>query len=287
MSRMPPVTVSHVIDVDARNFQKEVIDRSKEMPVFVLFWAEQIAPSLDSKRILERLAEVSGKFRLARVDVARDPTLAQHLRVQNLPSIKVIVDGGMADELEGPQGERVLAELVDRHTMSSGELIRAQLAELIAQRDFRTAQALLTRALEEEPHNPVFKVELADVLAQTGALDEARALLVDVAEEAEDRERPQTRIELLEEVKKLPELAALQVRVADVGDPDARYDLALRFAARGEYEQAFDAALALLKANRAHRDDLARRTLVRLFLLLPKGNELVKRYRRQMFNLLH
>ena len=288
---MPQVPVSHVVDVDARNFQKEVIEASQSQPVFLCFAADQVPASIETRRILERLAEAcAGKFKLARVDVAKDPSLAQQLRVQSLPSVKVIHAGQIADELDGPQAERVLRDLVDRFTMSSGEMIRQQLAELLEQRDFATAQQMLTQALDEEPNNAVFKVELADVHAHAGNLAAARTLLASIPPDADERERPQTRVELLDEVATLPDMAALKTgagAVGGAGDPEALYGLSLRLAVSGDYEGAFEQALRLLQQDRAYRDGLARRTLVRLFVLLPKGNELVKRYRRQMFNLLH
>lgn len=285
---MSELNAGHSFDVDVRTFQKDVIEGSQAVPVFLCFYADQVPVSVETRRILEQLAEgYGGKFRLGRVDVARDQTLAQHLRVQNLPSIRVIRQGQMADELDGPQGERVLRQFVDQHTMSSGELIRAQLSELLEARDYRTAQALLQRALQEEPGNPVFKVELADVLALTGDADAARVQLLGLPDETDEIERPRTRIELVEELQSFPERAIIETLVADTGDPKARYQLALLTAARGDYEGAFEQALAIIRSHRSFEDELGRRTLVRLFNLLPKGSELVKRYRRQLFNLLH
>ena len=285
---MSELTAGHSFDVDVRSFQTDVIEGSKTVPVFLIFYADQVPPSVDTRRHLERLAEAyGGKFRLGRVDVARDQTLAQHLRVQNLPSIKIIRDGQLADELEGPQGERVLKQLVDQHTMSSGELIRAQLSELLEARDYRTAQALLQRALQEEPANPVFKVELADVLALSGDVDGARVQLLGLPDETDEIERPRTRIGLMEELATLPERGTIETLVADTGDPRARYQLALLHAARGDYEGAFEQSLAIIRSHRSFEDELGRRTLVRLFGLLPKGSELVKRYRRQLFAMLH
>ncbi len=285
---MSELNAGHSFDVDVRSFQADVIEGSKSAPVFLCFFADQVPPSVETRRHLERLAEAyGGKFRLGRVDVSRDQTLAQHLRVQNLPSIKIIRDGQLADELEGPQGERVLKQLVDQHTMSSGELIRDQLAELLEARDYRTAQSLLQRALQEEPANSVFKVELADVLAQSGEPEAARAQLLGLADDTDEIERPRTRIALLEELASLPERGTIEALVADTGDPRARYQLALLLAGRGEYEGAFDQALSIIRSHRSFEDELGRRTLVRLFGLLPKGSELVKRYRRQLFALLH
>ena len=34
-----------VFDVDPQTFQTDVIERSKQTPIVLLFWAEQVAPS--------------------------------------------------------------------------------------------------------------------------------------------------------------------------------------------------------------------------------------------------
>ena len=80
-----------VFDVTAKNFQADVVERSRQLPVVVLFWADQLPPAKDARRVLETLAaQYQGKFALALSDVSRDQSLAQSLRVQGLPSIRVI-----------------------------------------------------------------------------------------------------------------------------------------------------------------------------------------------------
>ena len=76
---------SLIFDANPQNFQTEVIDRSQQMPVVVLFWAQQVGPSAQARTTLETLvAGHPGKIALALVDVSVDQTLAQHLRVQGL-----------------------------------------------------------------------------------------------------------------------------------------------------------------------------------------------------------
>lgn len=279
----------HVFAVDVRTFQTDVIGRSRDKPVVLVFFAQQVPASLDTVRVLESLAtSYGGKFALGLVDVGRDQTLAQHLRVQNIPSIKVIRDGQMVDQLEGPQGERPLRRLIDQHTMSSGELLKQALGDLLERGAFAEALVLVQRALQDEPANPAFLVEAADLQARAGDLEQARRTLVRIPEETPERVRPATRIALLEEVATLPETNVLEARLsASARDLDAQYALALRHAAAGRDEAALAAALAILAADRKYNDELGRRTLVRLFDLLPRGSQLVKDYRRQMFNLLH
>ncbi len=278
-----------VFDVTAKNFQSDVIDRSREVPVVVLFWADQLPPAKDARRVLETLAtQYQGKFALALSDVARDQSLAQHLRVQGLPSIRVIQDGQLIDQMEGPQGERVLRAMLDRLTMSSGELLREQLDELLAARDYRSALAMLKQALAAEPNNPAFKLEYADVLVATNDLDQARSVLATIPEGTEGRDRPLTRLQMTEEAAGLGDLrsiaAELQKKPEDL---ETRYRAAVLEAVAGNYEAALEHAMYVLQKDRKFRDDIGRATLVRIFALLPKGSDLVKTYRRRMFALMH
>ena len=69
----------------------------------------------DMRRMLETLAgQYQGKFALALSDVARDQQLAQSLRVQGLPSIRVIQDGQLIDQLDcdSARGQRGRDEFV-------------------------------------------------------------------------------------------------------------------------------------------------------------------------------
>lgn len=280
---------SAIFAATPENFQSEVIERSRAAPVLLLFWTEQAPPSVDAKRQLEALVgRYGGKALLGLVDVAQDPTLAQHLGVRGLPSLRVIKDGQIAGQLEGPQPEQALRALLDQLTLSPGDRIKAQVAQLLEQGDFSAALRALRQAIGEEPSNPAFRVELADLLARQGDLKGARAALADVPVDAEDRERPQTRLELAEEAADLPRPSALAERLqANPDDLEARYQLAVLEAAQGNLEAALEQAMHILRADRSFRDDLGRKTMIRIFAVLGKGSALASRYRRQMFNFMH
>ena len=280
---------ANVFIVTPQSFQAEVIERSKKLPVVVLFWADQIPVAKEMRLTLETLAnQYGGKFALALVDVARDQSLAQHLRVQALPSLRVVQDGQLVDQMEGPQGEKALRALLDQLTMSSGDLLREQLKQVLAARDFKSALAVLKRALAAEPNNAAFKVELADVLAMTGALDEARTALATIPETTEGRDRPATRIQMMEEAASMASDRDIQAALAkNDKDLEMRYQAAVRAAIGGDYEAALEHAIAILSQNRKFREDIGRTTMVRIFTLLGKGSELASRYRRRMFALMH
>ncbi len=151
---------SLIFEVTPEGFQAEVVDRSAQAPVLLLFWAAQMAPAADAQRQLsEMVPRYQGKVLLGLVDVAQDQTLAQHLRVQGLPSVRVVHNGQITAQLDGPQTEAAYQELLDGLTLSSADVLREQLSMLLEQRQYDQALGLLQQAISEEPNNQGFRVE--------------------------------------------------------------------------------------------------------------------------------
>ena len=277
------------VTVTVETFQTEVVDRSQSMPVVVLFWAEQVPPSVQTKALLETLLDqYAGKFALALSDVATDQNLAQRLQVPGLPCIRVVHKGQIVDQLDGPAEEQQLRATLDQHTQSLDDAIAGDLQQVLERGDFETATRLLQAAIEEEPNNQSLRVDLADVLVRKGDLEDARTVLASIKDDTAERQRPQTRLEFLEEAAGMPRLEELLSIVAsDDADLEAKYQLAVRHVAAEEYEQALLVSLDILRADREFREDLGRTTMIRVFEVLGKGNELAGKYRRKMFNLMH
>lgn len=277
------------VTVTVETFQTEVVDRSQSMPVVVLFWAEQVPPSVQTKALLETLLDqYAGKFALALSDVATDQNLAQRLQVPGLPCIRVVHKGQIVDQLDGPAEEQQLRAILDQHTQSLDDAIAGDLQQVLERGDFETAIRLLQAAIEEEPNNQSLRVDLADVLVRKGEVEDARTVLASIKDDTAERQRPQTRLEFLEEAAGMPTLEELLSIVAsDDADLEAKYQLAVCHVAAEEYEQALLVSLDILRADREFREDLGRTTMIRVFEVLGKGNELAGKYRRKMFNLMH
>ena len=277
------------VTVTVETFQTEVVDRSQSMPVVVLFWAEQVPPSVQTKALLETLLDqYAGKFALALSDVAIDQNLAQRLQVPGLPCIRVVHKGQIVDQLDGPAEEQQLRAILDQHTQSLDDAIAGDLQQVLERGDFETATRLLQAAIEEEPNNQSLRVDLADVLVRKGDLEDARTVLASIKDDTAERQRPQTRLEFLEEAAGMPALEELLSIVAsDDADLEAKDQLAVRHVAAEEYEQALLVSLDILRTDREFREDLGRTTMIRVFEVLGKGNELAGKYRRKMFNLMH
>jgi len=249
--------IPSVFPTDPQTFQSDVIERSNELPVIVLFWAEQMPETLAARDFLDTQVNArSGKVLLALVDVAADQSLAQHLQVQTLPRIRVVKDG--------------------------------QLVELLETKDFDGALAVLKRAIEEEPGNAAFRVELADVLILVGQLTEGKSVLAGIGEDVPDVARPRARLSFVEEAADLGSLESLEKQYAEKPeDLEVQYSLAVCYAADNRIEEALESALDILCTDRKFRDDLGRLTMLRIFDLLPQGDALATSFRRRMFNFMH
>ena len=277
-----------VFNVELPSFSTEVVERSKEVPVILLFWTDQIPPAADTKRHLETLAsQYQGKFALALCDVAQAPELAQQLRVQGIPSIRVIVNGQIAHQLDGPQGEAVLRQMIDELTMSGSDRLKDGLEHFIAIRDWDSALSLLRQALSEEPNNPAFRVELADLLARQGDLEDARTALDSIADDTPERDRPAARLEIAEAAAAVDGGAAISRPEPDADDLDALYETAVREAAAENYESALEYCMTILRTDRTFREDVGRKTMITIMTAMGKGSELAQTYRRRMFAFMH
>ena len=277
------------INVSMENFQSDVVDASQSLPVVLLFWAEQVPESAQVKALVEQvLASYEGKAVLALSDVSQDQSLAPRLQVQGLPSIRIIHKGAIAEQIDGPVDEAQLRTVMDALTQSSIEAMQGNLEAMLASGDFAAAAATLQQSIQEEPNNQALRIELADVLVRKGDLDDARTVLASVPEDTEGRARPQNRLEFIEEAAAMDSLESLQAAVtADPQDLESRYALAVVQMVAGETEVSLQMCLEILRDDREFRDDIGRLTMIRIFDVLGKGNEMATKYRRKLFNAMH
>jgi putative thioredoxin len=240
-----------VFDVDEAEFQQRVLERSKEVPVVVDFWADWCGPCKQLTPVLERAAESrAGKVELAKVDVEKNKQLQAAFRIQGIPAVKAFKDGQVAAEFTGALPPAEVERFFDA-------LVPSEADELAQSGD----EDGLRRALELDPNHPTARRELGKLLLQRGDTADATKLLEDVRGDF---------------------VADGLLARATLGDDPAlapafdAWDEGDRGAALEQLQDAFQ------RESDPDRRDLIRRVMVALFTELGPEDPLARDHRRRL-----
>ena len=172
----------------------------------------------------------------------------QQLQVRTLPTVKVVFQGQIVQNLEGPLPEPQLREFLDQLTMSPVERVRVQVDELLEQGNRPGAIQLLQQLIAEEPENHGISVELADLMIMEGDMAQAQSILGDLPVDAEGISKPRNRIAFIEEASSLPSVSELSQALADdEGNLKLRYELSVAQVADDQTEAALENLLVVLR----------------------------------------
>lgn len=99
----------NIVQVQGNNWQSEVLD--SKVPVLVDFWAEWCGPCRTLAPILDELSgEVAGKMRIAKVNVDENQQLAGEFGIRSIPTLLVIKDGAVQEQMIGVMNKAALKE---------------------------------------------------------------------------------------------------------------------------------------------------------------------------------
>jgi putative thioredoxin len=227
-------TEARIFDADEADFEARVVERSREVPVVVDFWADWCAPCKALTPALETAATArAGKVELAKVDVDSNQQLAARFGIRGIPAVKAFRNGEVASEFTGALPPPQVESFFDA-------LVPSEADELVARGAAEGDEEELRRALELDPAHAQAKRDLGRLLLRQGKLEEALEVLDSagadfVAEGLAARARLmldgveglQPAFEALDEGDHATALERLQTALESTDDP-ARRDLIRR-----------------------------------------------------------
>jgi putative thioredoxin len=247
-----------IYDVGEADFQQRVLERSRELPVVVDFWADWCGPCKQLTPVLERAATArAGKVELAKVDVDSNRGLQAAFQIQGIPAVKAFRDGRVAAEFTGALPPAQVESFFD-------SLVPSEADELARSGE----EADLRRALQLDPAHPDARRALGRLLLARGDTDEA--------------------VKLLEGAGGNFVADGLLARVELTRDGGPSSADAFGAWDRGDHADALESLQSAFAAETdPARRDLIRRVMVAIFTELGPDDPLAREHRRRLSSALN
>ncbi|MFC8955108.1 tetratricopeptide repeat protein [Streptomyces sp. NPDC057101] len=274
-----------VIDVDEAGFERDVLQRSAEVPVVLDFWAEWCEPCKQLGPLLERLAvEYNGRFLLAKIDVDANQMLMQQFGIQGIPAVFAVVAGQALPLFQGAVPEAQIRETLDQLIQIGEE--RFGLTGIVVD-----AGASEGAAADRQPLAGPYDALLEAALSALDAGDLAGAVQAYKNVLADDPAHPEAKLglaqaELLARVQDLDPAAVRRNAAenpADVTSQIAAADLDL---VGGHVQDAFGRLVETVRRTAGEDRDAARLRLLELFEVIGADDPRVTAARQALARVL-
>ncbi|MFJ4790395.1 tetratricopeptide repeat protein [Streptomyces sp. NPDC088794] len=271
-----------VIDVDEASFERDILQRSTEVPVVIDFWAEWCEPCKQLSPVLERLAvEYAGRFVLAKIDVDANQMLMQQFGIQGIPAVFAVVAGQALPLFQGAAGEAQIRQTLDQLVQVAEE--RFGLTGLAVDPDAEPGTAPSAPEIPVGPYDALLEaaVQALDAGDFGGAIQAYKNVLSD------DPGNPEAKLGLVqaELLQRVQGLDPQQVRKdaaekpADAGAQIAAADLDL---VGGHVEDAFGRLIETVQRTAGDDRDTVRLRLLELFEVVGAEDPRVGAARRAL-----
>ncbi|MBV0894705.1 tetratricopeptide repeat protein [Microbacterium sp. NC79] len=269
---------SYIVDITDATFQ-QVLEISRGVPVVVDMWAGRSEASTELSAILDKVVtELAGRLLLAKVEIERNPQIAQAFRAQSVPLVVALINGQPVPLFSGATTE---------------EQVRAtfnQLFELATQQG--VTQVLGgAKADDEEQTEPELPPLHQEAFVAIEAGDYAVAIEAYEKALAENPRDEEARaglgqVKLLHRAQSLNLQEARAAAAANRLDVQAQLNIADLDLAGGHVDDAFGRLLDLFAELPADERTPVRERLLELFGLVGDADARVIRARSRLTSLL-
>ncbi|MDQ0907554.1 putative thioredoxin [Streptomyces canus] len=271
-----------VIDVDEAGFEREVLQRSTEVPVVIDFWAEWCEPCKQLSPVLEQLVvEYNGRLLLAKIDVDANQMLMQQFGVQGIPAVFAVVAGQALPLFQGAAGKEQIQQTLDQLVQVAEQ--RFGLTGLAVDPDADPGAAPQPAAVPAGPYDALLEaaVRALDAGDFGGAVQAYKNVLSDDPGNSEAK-LGLAQAELLQRVQSLDPQQTRKEAAEKPGDAQAQIAAADLDLVGGHVEDAFGRLIDTVRRTAGDERDTVRIRLLELFEVVGADDPRVAAARRAL-----
>ncbi|MFD1662610.1 tetratricopeptide repeat protein [Streptomyces caeni] len=271
-----------VIDVDEAGFERDVLQRSTEVPVVIDFWAEWCQPCRQLSPVLERLArEYNGRFVLAKIDVDANQMLMQQFGVQGIPAVFAVVAGQALPLFQGAAPEQQIRGTLDQLVEVAEQ--RFGLTGVAVDPDAEPGAAPAAPRVPAGPHDAALEaaVQALDAGDLGGAVQAYKNVLSDDPGNTEAK-LGLAQAELLQRARGVDPQRVRKDAADRPGDVQAQIAAADLDLVGGHVEDAFGRLIETVQRTAGEDRDAARLRLLELFEVVGADDPRVTAARRAL-----
>lgn len=291
------------VESSEQSFVEDVLEASMKTPVLVSFLGKLDSASQNFMLLLEKTAAAVGSdLHLVKVDIDKNPSLVQQLRIQAVPTVFAFYQGRVVDGFAGAVPEAQLKVFLGRlQQLVSGEgageggalnLKEAlkQASQAVRVKDYHLAGRIYNSILASEPNNPEAYAGIMKVAIATGDWRKAQQMMNAVPSEVANTRAFASAKAALElagnnaNPRMIDEYKAKLL--VNANDHNVRFELAMSYYVMGMREAAVDELLEIVRRSNSWNDGAARKTLIKIFEAMEPDDPVVAYGRKRLSSIL-
>jgi putative thioredoxin len=283
----------YIFEVSENSFEESVIQNSHTIPVvveFMGFWSEPCITLSD--RLSDLAGEFAGQFIFAKVDLDEQEELRKKYDIQNVPTLKVFVNGEVVSTEEGQLDETECRQLLkEQGIFHESDEMRLKARELHLTGDTQSAFIMLTEAIKKDPENTRIAIDMVQIFIDSKLIDNANELYNKLPQSVKDSSIGKSlgrQLTFVNQAATTDGIEVLQQRLQSNSDDfDAHFDLAICMIAEYETKSAIDHLFYILEHNAEHKNGAAKELIIALIgILKEKEPDVAKDTQQKLSNLL-